>query len=183
MKEKREQIYLLAAIETLINNNSSTDLGDYTLEYGLRIGYVDRLLIEEEDASLDIMVRSRNNATGALEEGDLFHKIINKGGMINWSDEEEALNSILSMDTKEKLDFIMRKEKRFSKSKFTDAVTSTPSEFFQEAGIEDTDSYDATVTHFGIKLPDEVQASVTARVKEYIDEINMTVNETKGKAV
>lgn len=183
MKEKREQIYLLAAIETLINNNYSTDLGDYTLEYGLRVGYVDRLLIESEDASLDIMVRSRNNATGELEEGDLFHKVINKGKMLPRDDEDEALENILNMDTKEKLAFIMRPEKKFSKSKFKDGITTSPDEFFQEAGIEDTQSSDYPITHLGIKLPDNVQASVNARVKEYLDELNQNINESKEKAI
>lgn len=164
----REELYLLAAIETIVNNNSSTDLGDTTLEYQLRVGDIPRVLIEDDDTSLDIMVRSRDNETGKLEDGEIFYKILEKNKMPAEDEKDAILDGVLNMSVAEKLDFILRREGRFSKKKFKNSVTFSPSDFFEGMGLEDLDCFDYPVTTFGINLSPESQKVLHERVEEYL---------------
>lgn len=174
-KKVKEELYILAAIETVINNNSSTDLGDVTLEYQLRVGDIPRLLIEDDDTSLDIMVRSRDNETGKLEDGEIFYKILERNKRPKEDEKDAILDSVLNMSVAEKLEFILRRESRLSKKKYKDNHCFSPSDFFEGMGLEDLDCYDYPVTTFGINLSIESQKVLHERVEEYLAQIRQII--------
>ena len=181
-KKVREELYLLAAIETIINNNSSTDLGDCTLEYQLRVGNIPRFFIEDDDASLDIMIRSRDNETGKLEDGEIFYKVLEKSKIPDESEKDALLDGILNMSVTEKLDFILRRENHFSKSKYKNSWLFHPTDFFADMDMESLDCYDYPVTTFGIDLSPESQKVLHERVEEYLSQIRQIIT-SDGKQI
>lgn len=182
-KELEESIYMLAAIETLINNNSSTDLGDYSLEYRLKIENIDNIWLEDvTDAALCIMVRSRNKVTNKIESGDFFYKIIEKHSSIEGSEKNKAIERILNMNLAQKLDFILRPEKLFSKSKFRRTIFFVYEDNFL-AGAEASVRYSSIdrIVHYEINLPLKAQKNIRQIVSSYLKILNENMTSEDNK--
>lgn len=164
--KEMENIYILAAIESIINNNTSTDLGELSLEFKVKVVNLPDLMLEDTyNIAMEVMVRSRENATGKLKDADIFHKKLKRGYGCE-EEREMILNQVFNMSTAEKMDLIMRREKKLSSSKYRRNWLYSPDEFFEGIDLHN-DGLDDHVL-LGIELPDSDKECLQSKVDEYL---------------
>lgn len=120
-----EKIYLIAAIDSIINENNSNiiDLGNYQLEYVIA---EERRLVPMLEGggipSIEFMVKVRNKKTKKLGWAEAYFKALRN----------YEYNSLFELTIDEKINFIFRKEARMSRKKYSTCALVIPSDFWNE---------------------------------------------------
>lgn len=161
MNNINNQIYLIAATELLINNNSSTDLGNYVLEYGQDFAEINFKDMSHGDGCLAIKARLVNKQTGKIEWGNVYYKRLIKSkdfsGPIYKEDLMDKLKAIYALPIEEKIAFIVRPESLFSKRPYAKSqfVEGQIASFFEGLSSYNSLYHDITI-HLNGKLPNDV---------------------------
>lgn len=137
-KEDYHAIYILTALENLINNKTKTDLGFYTLEYEMQLDSF--ILNQKELYSLTFLTRLRNKRTNEIIWGDIYRKPLTQNNKHITSKIEglKELMDLLNKNIHEKLDFIFQYETFFQELYMTTSVIREYS-FFKELKDEETE--------------------------------------------
>lgn len=158
-----EKIYLIAAIDSIINRNDSNiiDLGNYQLEYVVAEEERVSLMMEEGGIpSIQFMVKVRNKNTGKLEWAQSYYKTLKKYEYDNLFD--------LSLD--EKMDFIFKRETLISRRKFSTSILVVPSYFWNELETK-VDKFDYSETIMPRNLSEEGKQEVISYCEFLINEV------------
>lgn len=172
----KEKIYYLAAIETIVNKNYSTDLGDYRLEYFLDLGiHVPHFKEDNISSALVLGVKLRNLKTKKVEWVDLYYKILEKG-QLNKEISNTMFTNVLKGSIIEQLNFILREETFILKKPYVSSSAFLKmEEFFIDIPKETyyIDNFGSLLNSNGIltsvklggKIPKEVKDKITLQLK------------------
>ena len=112
MNDINDKVYLIAMIETLINNNRETNLGDYSLEYDTTVSKIKTE--DNEIATLAVSTRLKAKKSQKIVWGFIYHKTILEDDNVfaNKTIEKikEKTNKLHENTEEEKLKFILHKE-------------------------------------------------------------------------
>ncbi len=147
-----EEIYLLSAIETIINQKATTNLGTYSLEYSLEQDNIFNPSKGFQDSSLVIHTRFKNNLTKQVTGGISFSKTLKENSDFRSDDSYKMLENLLDGPLQEQLSFILKVEDPLTKNNYTVNNSPESNYFFEKIS--------AIPNHL------EVQTTLLAKLKE-----------------
>lgn len=173
----KEKIYILAAIETIINKKTTTDLGNYYLEYFLDIGNYTTSFSDNFDVSLIIGVKIRNKKTNKIEWANIYYKILEKNTFINDVNKEELLKEILLSSKENQINLILKPETAILKKPYATSDFVEPNEFTKELTISNSEEF--PVTKLGGPIPKQIKQEINELFKLKINEIKSEIDISK----
>lgn len=130
MNKINYEVYILAMIELMINNNSQTDLGNYILEYASDFAEIGGGDMYDGDACLAVAVRLKNKTSNSIEWGNIYYKRLISNSNAVSSEARQKLEKMLSdineKSEEEKLNFILKTESKIFKKPYAKSVTVIP---------------------------------------------------------
>ena len=169
----QEKIYILAAIETIINKNTTTDLDHYRLEYFLYLGNYTNSFYESCDMALIIGVKIRNKEINEIKWANVYYKIVS----INNTTKEELLKEILSSSKDSQMNFILKSETLILKKHYLTSDFVEPNEFIKELKISIRDEF--PVVKLGGFISKQIRQEINELFKLKINEIKSEVSDSK----
>lgn len=173
----KEKIYILAAIESIINKNTATDLDSYRLEYFLDLGNYTTSFYESLDVALIIGVKIRNKETNEIEWANIYYKVFAKNVSINDIDKKNALKEILLSSKENQLNFILKQETSILKRTYVTSDFAEPNEFVQELKLSTSDNY--PVIKLGGVISKQVKQMINQKIKEVVAEFKSELDVIK----
>lgn len=174
------KIYLLAAINTLINRECLIDLGRYELE--CEIDVVDRKhnIGPGTDAAVMFMVKLRDIESGEVDYVECFYKIIKRKLFRPYEGDpiaEENYQQLYNSNDLERLAFILRSETKIIKKMYMTSFYYKRNEFLDEfCGYDET----GRLVFKGKKnVTAEAEASIDDALLRTIDDLKATIG--KGR--
>ena len=175
MSKIEYQVYIIGMIESLINHNEQTDLGNYILEYMTDFAEIGGGDMYNGDACLAVAVRLKNKSTDLFDWGKIYYKRLIPNSSAVSADAREKLEEMLSdirvKSVEEKLDFILRSESKIFKRPYAKSSLVYPqlASFFEN--LNHMDSFDYPAVALGGKFPkdaipylDDVYTDIVAKV-------------------
>ncbi|WP_285816121.1 hypothetical protein [Thomasclavelia cocleata] len=159
MNKVNYQVYIMAMIELMINNNNQTDLGNYRLEYTSDFAEIGAGDMVCGDACLAVAVRLKNKTDDSIEWGNIYYKRLISNSDAVSSEAREKLEKMLSeineKSEEEKLNFILNTENKVFKTPYAKSCFIIPelASFFQNLQQLLYDGYPAV--SLGGKFPKE----------------------------
>lgn len=166
MKENMsEKIYLIAAIDCIINGNTynKVDLGNYELEY--LVGEEERITLMQDEGgipSLQIQVKLRNKITMNIEWVEIYYKSLKK----------YSFNDIFNLPIQDKKNFIFRAETFISRKKYATSVFVIPSDFLHDLP-KNVDMYDYSST----TMPQSLTKDAKKEILQYLENLLYEVDQ------
>jgi len=160
MNKSKYEIYMIAAINLLINDNTQTDLGNYILEYDYGFCEIGTGDMYNGDACLAIAVRLKNKTSNLIEWGEVYCKRLIRNSSVYSNEARQKLGKILdeiyASSKEKKLEFILKSENRITKKPYAkdELVAPEIAAFFKN--LKGSDSEGFPIVRLGGKLPKEV---------------------------
>lgn len=171
----KEKIYYLAAIESIINKKDKTDLGNYQLEYLLRLSRHTPFLNEDDISSAFVLgVKLRNKKTNKVEWVNLFYKILEKHVITENS--KKLFENILNGSIYEQVNFILKDESKILEKPYISSGTIYDfddflGEVFQKTYYVDgfhgliNNNFSFTSIKLGGTIPKEIENQILIELK------------------
>ena len=175
------KIYYLAAIESIINKKDKTDLGNYQLEYLLKLSTHTPFFNEENISSALVLgVKLRNKKTNQVEWINLFYKILEKN--IVTENSKKIFCRILNGSIYEQINFILKDENVILEHPYlTSGIICDFDEFLEEMPqqIFHTDGFNGLINNnssfasikLGGFIPNEVKEQILLELKRTNEDI------------
>lgn len=177
MKSKiNNQAYNIAINDILFNHNNYTDLGEYTLEYGLSVDNIFADIDNPGVAALAVKVKLINNFTNKVEWGNVYFKKLSKQYHLTRKNThvfKKLIEDLFYGPENEKMNFINKNEGTlFYKPYIYDScISPETSRFFENLNGRDPDDGFPTISLNG-KFPKNA-------IKKLDEEYNkLTSNDT-----
>lgn len=130
MNKINYEVYILAMIELMINNNNQTDLGNYRLEYTSNFAEIGGGDMYNGDACLAVAVRLKNKTSNSIEWGNIYYKrLISNSNTVSAETRQKLeimLSEIKEKSEEEKLNFILKTESKIFKRPYVKSETVIP---------------------------------------------------------
>lgn len=175
MSKIKDQVYTIAAIDTLIGGKSSTDLGGHTLEYQTELSNTFIGSNEESFACLTILVRLRNNETKKLEYANVFNKVLSKLHSAYSEETSKIHNKLISASIEEKMAFILKPETFFLRKPYAKSSTVASYDFLKEFTY--LDGYDYPSVSLDGKIPADAQVEIEEYYRNVLESTKEQIKE------
>lgn len=183
MNKNNYEIYMIAIINLLINDNNKTDFGNYILEYDYCFSEIGGGDMYNGDACLAVAVRLKNKTSKLIEWGNVYYKRLIRDSSV-YSVEarkkiEKIFGEIYASSKEKKLDFILRSENRITKKPYATNMLVDPKivSFFKNLNGTAEDGF--PIVRLGGKIPKEVIPFIDAAFNCSIDNIKNSSNKRK----
>lgn len=180
----KEKIYLLAAIETLINAKESTMLSNYVIEYNIDVS--DRFSLHYDEgvgceASIAFLTRIKDLETGKYIWGDVFYKPLKKKTSVHDCNASELADKIINGTNEEKIAFIFRPEKTLIKKLYVKSNLLPSYSFFDS--FKETDGFGYGALGVGGSILKKVAKEIDDKVVELLSDFDKTLDNKSKKTI
>lgn len=184
MNNTDKKVYLTAMNDTLINNNNSTDLGLYVMEYEMNLAEISQGEMCPSDSCLALSVRVKNKGTKRIEWGQIYYKRLVKGSTdvtMKKKQLKKIVKEIKDSSDEEKLIFITKPEEGILKRPYIKSFNSISPEltsFFDH--LNSASQFDGyPQIHLGGKFPKEALPYLDLAFNKMVVNRQPSFNENK----